>query len=121
MNIKNNKGVVIGGNGKLTATNLAVGDQAQINIAAPQSATDVAALLKQFREELARNDAITGETRQALEELAGNAEKEVAKEKPNKTLGRITAEGLKEATSTVAEIAPTLLAIATQVAVWFAR
>ena len=120
MNIQNNKGVVMAG-GTMTVGNMAVGDNAQINIAAPQSATDVAALLRQFREELARNPAVTGDTRQALEELASSAEREAAKEKPNKTLGKITAEGLKEAASTVADMAPALLAIATQVATWFAR
>lgn len=118
MTINNNRGVVVTGNGTMTARNIVVGDHAQIN--EPQSAAEVITLLQQFRAELQRTEAIEPETRQALEELSASAEKEVAKEKPNPTLGKITAGGLKEATSTIAEIAPTLFAIATQVATWFA-
>jgi hypothetical protein len=53
---------------------------------------------------------------QAVAETAKTAVEQATKAQPNKTLVRISAEGLKQAAQNLAVVLPTVLSIATQIA-----
>jgi len=119
MGNQTNKGISITG-GSFQAGNVIVGDKATMTVGmTPQSTADVAKLLDEFRAELAKA-AIPAADRETITAFANQVESEARKEKPNRKLGAITANGLKEAAETVKDIAPTLLGIAMTVAKWFA-
>jgi uncharacterized protein YlxW (UPF0749 family) len=115
-----NEGIILGGNAKFSATNASVGRNSKQTVyESPQTAADVTKLLNELRAEMEKAN-IKPEERQTIATFADQVEAEVQKEKPNRMLGGITANGLKEAAETVKELAPTLLSIATKVALWFA-
>ena len=99
---------------KSTLTNVqqSVGAMTSVDEAARQELQD---LIKQLSQAL---EKIPEKQRDEAEALAASAQTlvENAKvEKPNKTLLQISGEGLKKAAENLAEVAPTVVAIASQV------
>ena len=62
-----------------------------------------------------------GELADALAQQTKGLIEEANKEQPNKTMLGISANGLKQAAETVADVAPKVLQVATQIADFFAR
>ncbi len=62
-----------------------------------------------------------GELADALAQQTQGLIEEANKEQPNKTMLGISANGLKQAAETVADVAPKVLQVATQIADFFAR
>lgn len=114
-----NKGIYVGGHSSFEGETVIVGDNTKTNVGGvPQPTAEIAKLLEQFRADLAKAE-IPPADRETITALANQVESEARKETPNRKLGAITANGLKEAAETVKDIAPTLLTIAATVAKLF--
>jgi hypothetical protein len=73
-------------------------------------------LIEQLSAELQKVPAEKASEAQAVAETAKTAVEQATKAQPNKTLVRISAEGLKQAAQNLAVVLPTVLPIATQIA-----
>ena len=81
----------------------------------PSAKDELKRLIGQLSEALQKVPPEKDEEAEAVAESAKLLIDEVAKEQPNKTMVRISADGLKQAAKNVAEVMPTVLAIATQI------
>jgi len=73
-------------------------------------------LIAQLNETLQQAPPEKTEEAEAVAQSAESLVKTAAEDKPNKTMVRITAEGFKQAAQSVADVLPTVLSIATQIA-----
>ena len=73
-------------------------------------------LIEQLSTELQKAPAEKASEAEAVAETAKAAVEQAMKSQPNKTLVRISAEGLKQAAQNLAAVLPTVLPIATQIA-----
>ena len=82
---------------------------------------DLKALIQQLSQALEKAPPQQEEAAQAVAQTAQSLVQQAAVEKPNKTMLRITGEGLKQAAQNLADVMPTVLTIATQIVATITR
>jgi ABC-type transporter Mla subunit MlaD len=85
------------------------------------SKAELQQLIQQLSEALEKAPPQQAEAAQAVAETAKSLVDQAAAAKPNKTMLQITGEGLKQAAQNLADVMPTVLAIATQIVATVAR
>ena len=81
----------------------------------PSAKAELESLMQQLNDALQQVPADKAEEAEAVAQSAELLVNTATAEKPNKTMIQITGEGLKQAAKSVADVMPTILAIATQI------
>jgi hypothetical protein len=114
-----NQGIVVKGRGSFEAKNVVVGRHGQITDSSRQGGAappvEISELLVRFSQLISELPKEQRVTREALQQLSENLGQLVEKDKPNRTLCKITAKGLVEASKAVKSIAPNVLTTAGQI------
>lgn len=112
------RGAIVNIKSTLTNVQQSVGDIRTDDQAARQ---ELEALIGQLSEALEKVPAGKQEEAQAVAETAKALVDTATAEQPNKTMVKITGEGLKQAAQNLAEVMPTVVSIATQIALTVAK
>lgn len=107
------RGAIINIKSKLTDVQQSVGD---IRTGDESTRKDLEKLIEQLSEALQKIPAEKQEQAQAVAETAKALVDTAKAEKPNKTMVQITGEGLKQAAQNLADVMPTVVTIAGQIA-----
>jgi hypothetical protein len=82
----------------------------------PTAKNELQQLIAQLHAELGKAPANKQADAEAVAEIAKDLLDKATKDKPNRTLVQISAEGLKQAAANIATVLPTVLPIATKIA-----
>ena len=107
------RGAIINIKSKLTDVQQSVGD---IRTGDESTRKDLEKLIEQLSEALQKIPVEKQEQAQAVAETAKALVDTAKAEKPNKTMVQITGEGLKQAAQNLADVMPTVVTIAGQIA-----
>jgi ElaB/YqjD/DUF883 family membrane-anchored ribosome-binding protein len=81
----------------------------------PTAKAELERLIRELNDALQKAPSDKKEDAEAVAELAQQLVEKANKEKPNRTMVQVTGEGLKQAAQNLADVAPTVLTIATQI------